>query len=310
MIWLWLLILALAVCVLAMAGKIYLLRCAAREIEAALGERLAADTNTLIDISSRDGAMRSLAAALNVQLRRLRLERQRFQQGDRELKEAVTNVSHDLRTPLTAIFGYLELLRREPLTENAARYVGMIDSRAQAMRRLTEELLRYSVLLSAPALTPEPVELGAALEESLASSYGALTQAGVTPEITLPAEKVRRRLDRSALARIFGNILGNAVKYSDGDLTVTLEASGRIVFSNAARGLSSVEAARLFDRFYTVETGRGATGLGLAIAKLLTERMGGEISAEYREGRLSVILIFPNTVSNNVQFWKESSTKM
>lgn len=292
-IWLWVACGALALAVLLLAGKVFLLRKSAREIETALADRLTTDTNTLIDISSRDGAMRSLAASVNAQLRQLRRERQRFQQGDQELKDAVTNISHDLRTPLTAICGYLDLLEQEEKSSTVARYLGMIENRTEAMRQLTEELFRYSVLLSAPDDSREPLALNRVLEESIASFYGALHGRGITPMLSIPEHPVQRTLNRSALLRIFGNILSNALKYSDGDLTVTMDG-GVIVFSNAAASLSPVQAGRLFDRFYTVETARDATGLGLSIAKLLTERMGGRISADYADGRLSVTVQFPD----------------
>lgn len=96
-----------------LSAKIYFLRRSTQEIIDAFQDKLATDTNTLIDISSRDPYMRKLASEINVQLRLLRKERHRYQQGDQELKEAITNISHDLRTPLTAICGYLDLLERE-----------------------------------------------------------------------------------------------------------------------------------------------------------------------------------------------------
>ena len=98
------------------------MRRAAKEIEEEFALRLHSETNTLIDISSGDRAMKRLAAGINRQLRSLRRQRHRFQRGDLELKDAVTNISHDLRTPLTAIYGYLELLQREEKSEAAARY--------------------------------------------------------------------------------------------------------------------------------------------------------------------------------------------
>lgn len=94
------------------------------------------------------------------------------------------------------------------------------------------------------------------------------------------------------LRRVFDNILGNAAKYSDGDLSVTLLERRTVLFSNAAAGLGHVRAERLFDRFYTVESATGGVGLGLSIAKMLTERMGGNIGAEYSEGRLCIRLGF------------------
>lgn len=112
-IWLWAFIGIMAIMMIVLLVKIHLLQKAAKEIETAFADRLITDTNTLISISSGDRYMRSLANAINVQLRKLRTERHRFRQGDRELKNAVTNISHDLRTPLTAICGYLDLLEQE-----------------------------------------------------------------------------------------------------------------------------------------------------------------------------------------------------
>lgn len=106
-IWLWASIGFMAMIILILLAKIHILQKAAKEIETAFADRLSTDTNTLIDISSRNKYMRSLAKQINTELRKLRLERHRFQQGDAELKNAITNISHDLRTPLTAICGYL-----------------------------------------------------------------------------------------------------------------------------------------------------------------------------------------------------------
>ena len=285
--YLWLLSGALAAAVAVLAVKLYLMRRAAGEIGRGFAEKLHGDTNTLIDISSRDKYMRGLAAEVNRELKRLRRERLRYQQGDLELKAAVTNISHDLRTPLTAICGYIELLEREELPERAGEYVGIIKGRAELLRQLTEELFRYCVVLSDPGgLSPEPVDMGAVLEQSLASSYAALTGKGISPEIAMPPGQVVRPLDRAALSRVFSNLLSNAVKYSDGDLRVELTSDGKVKFANKCRALSGVEVEKLFDRFYTVEAARKSTGLGLSIARALAERMGGELTAEYIGGSL------------------------
>ena len=289
---LWGAVFCLLLAVLILSVKIYLMKKSASEIEKEFELRIHTDTNTLIAISSRDSSMQRLADSVNRQLRQFRSERRRFLQGDLELKEAITSISHDLRTPLTAILGYLELLDREEKNENTRRYLAQIANRTEALKQLTEELFRYSVLSSSREMDPKETDLRQVLEESLLSFYGSMKQRNMTPVIVMPEHPVSRFLDPAGVSRIFGNIISNALKYSDGDLQVTLEESGKIIFSNEARGLTPVRVGRLFDRFYTVETGRSSTGL--AIAKLLTERMGGTISAEDVDSRLSIIVCFPN----------------
>lgn len=272
--------------------KIYLMHKAALEIGEAFEEKLASDTNTLIDISSRDPYLFHLAASINTQLRILRSQRHQYQNGDRELKEAVTNISHDLRTPLTAICGYLDLLKKEPLTGNAVRYLSLIENRTEAMKQLTEELFRYSVILSTQELDMETVCLNGVLEESIASFYAALTSRGIRPQIHMSGKRIEKQLNREALSRVFSNILSNALKYSDGDLEITLHDDGEIVFSNTASGLNEIQVGKLFDRFFTVEAARNSGGLGLAIAKTLVEQMGGTISAEFENSKLSIHIRF------------------
>lgn len=289
----WILCALLAVLVVGLLIKNFLLSMAMDEIADQFQARAAGYSNNLIFLSSRDRQARRLAAQLNEELRQLRQARQRYLEGDRELKEAVTNLSHDLRTPLTAICGYLELLEQEERSPQVEAYLAQVANRVEAMKALTEELFRYTLVAASGGLERKEVSVGQVLEESLVAHYGALTQRGIVPVLELTDEPVRRTLDPEALGRVFANLLSNVLKYSGGDLSVTLTAQGECTFSNSAPGLTPVQAARLFDRFYTVETGRSATGLGLAIAKHLTQEMGGTITADCREERLTVTLFFP-----------------
>ncbi len=295
-IWLWAFIGIMAMIIIALFAKICILQKAAKEIETAFADRLITDTNTLMDISTGDKYMRSLANAINVQLRKLRAERHRFRQGDIELKNAVTNISHDLRTPLTAICGYLDLLEQEDKSETVKRYLEIIRNRTEILAQLTEELFRSSVIVSSEEnAVKEPVAIGSILEESIAAFYIALNERGIVPNIQMPQDKVIRTLDSSALARVFSNLLNNIIKYSDGDLDITLSETGEITFTNTASGLNEVQIGKLFDRFYTVEAARKSTGLGLAIAKTLIEQMNGTISAKYENRRFSICIVLPDT---------------
>lgn len=342
----------LAVIILILSVRLFLfqksLREICRDLEDIFGQ--SSGTNTLLTVSSGNRHVRKLAEQLNRQLKKLRKEQLRYENGDRELKEAITNISHDLRTPLTSVSGYLDLLQRE-LTlpdsggnatanftvhsadspgsmEKVLRYLEIIQNRTEAMKQLTEELFGYSVALSVREDKPVSLSLNRILEESLIAFFGDLEQRGITPVISMPEEPVTRTLDKASLTRIFGNIISNAVKYSDGDLHVSLTPDGSVIFSNRASGLTPLDAAKLFDRFFTVETvtpsrhplqrnravsGKprpespsapfyaseypggttGSTGLGLSIARFLTERMGGSINAEYKTGELYITVQFP-----------------
>ena len=292
----WALCGVLSAIVIILGVKIYILQVSMTEIRTELADWLKTDTNTLISVSSNDRHVRLLVSDLNKQLRLLRRQRRQYLNGDRELKDAVTNISHDLRTPLTAICGYLELLETEEKSENVTRYVTAIQNRAEVLKQLTEELFRYSIIMS----VQEPMQLeslcvNGILEESIASFYAALTKRGITPQIDITEKRVMRTLNRTALLRVFGNILNNALKYSDGDLKVELLETGEICFSNTARYLNDVQVGKLFNRFFSVETARNSTGLGLAIAKTLVEQMQGTITAQYKDSILCICLSFPET---------------
>lgn len=292
-LWLLALIGIMGLIIIALLVKIHILQKTTREIERSFADKLVTETNTLIDISSKNKYMKSLASQLNAALRELRSLRHSFQQGDAELKSAIINISHDLRTPLTAICGYLDLLEQEKKSENVARYIDVIRNRTELLRQLTDELFGYSIVLTSEQNeNPEPVVINRVLEESIAAFYAALNEKGIVPKITMPDKKIVRTLNRSALSRVFSNLLNNAVKYSDGDLEIVLSEAGEITFTNTASELNEVQVGKLFDRFYTVETARKSTGLGLAIAKTLILQMNGTIDAKYEDQRLCITIRF------------------
>lgn len=290
-IWTGILICILCVLSAVLAVKIWLMRKGAGEIEEAFTDRLQTGTNTLIDLSSRDRCLCSLADTINTQLEELCVQRNRFLKGDEEVKNAITNISHDIRTPLTTIYGYLDLLSQEEVSENAAEYIKIIENRAEMLRKLTEELFDYSMDMSGePEIKIEDVDINCVLQESIAAFYTEFLERGITPNIRMTEERIVCQADPDALSRVFANLLSNVIKYSDGDLDIVLSEKGEILFSNTASSLSHVEVGRLFDRFYTVENARRSRGLGLSISRLLIEKMGGEITAEYENSRLSILI--------------------
>lgn len=292
LLWICCTVFSIVICVLYM--KIKAIRKGLVEMQAELEKHLAVDTNTLIVTSSSDRQVKQFAANMNSHLRQLREKRRRYENGDQELKDAVTSVSHDLRTPLTAISGYLELLEYEEKSAVAQQYLHTIKNRTDAMKELIEQLFHYSVITS----TTEPpqleyISLNAVLEESISAYYSALVEHNIEPTIAILNEPTERYVDKKILNRIFENLLSNAIKYSDGDLHITLSDNGTISFTNTASSLSTIEVEKLFNRFYTVESARYSTGLGLSIVKSLVEQINGHISARYEDNQLTIELLFP-----------------
>lgn len=281
----------LVVIIFALLLKIFYMRKAIREIKRGFSEKLYTDTNTPIMLSSHDKLVSSLANDINVELKELQKQKHRYIQGDKELKNAITNISHDLRTPLTTICGYLSLLDKEEKSEHIARQLSIIKNRTFALKQLVEELFRYTTIISDTenSVYTETV-INNVLEDCISSYYAIFKEKGITPNINLCEQKIVRSVDKTALLRIFNNVIDNAIKYSEGDLTISLFENGKIVFSNHTSDLNEIQIGKLFDRFYTVNTARKSTGLGLSIAKALIEKMDGNISADYSNNVLSIIL--------------------
>lgn len=281
----------LVVIIFALLLKIFYMRKAIREIKRGFSEKLYTDTNTPIMLSSHDKLVSSLANDINVELKELQKQKHRYIQGDKELKNAITNISHDLRTPLTTICGYLSLLDKEEKSEHIARQLSIIKNRTFALKQLVEELFRYTTIISDTenSVYTETV-INNVLEDCISSYYAIFKEKGITPNINLCEQKIVRSVDKTALLRIFNNVIDNAIKYSEGDLTISLFENGKIVFSNHTSDLNEIQMGKLFDRFYTVNTARKSTGLGLSIAKALIEKMDGNISADYSNNVLSIII--------------------
>ena len=277
-----------------LAMKIIAMRLSLKELKEDYEERSRIHTNTLLSISSRDRRIRELASTMNVTLSKLRDSYNKYENGDREIKMAITNISHDLRTPLTAISGYLELALRQEMTPELEKYLLIIEGRTEHMKKLTEELFEYSIL-SGGEITEQlqEVNVNRMLEDCIMNYYPALKEKGIVPEINVTEEKIVRSLYPSYVERIMNNLIGNALKYSDGDLEIKLSDDGVLKVSNSAQKLSSVDVNKLFDRFFTVETGsRNSTGLGLSIVKLFAERMDLSLDATYENGKIAIEIGF------------------
>ena len=277
--------------------KITILKGSIRQIRREFKERDELNSSAKIGISFRDADLCGLTDDLNKTLEKMRKKYNLYVQGDSEVKQTIGNASHDLRTPLTAIIGYLELAKgKMQAGEDITSYLDIIENRARYMKELTDELFEFSGIIGdndREELQTEEIEINRVLEDSIIDYYSVLSENGIEPVVEITEEPVVRSLNRHALERIFANLLSNAVKYSQGDLKITLAGSGEITFENYAPEITEIQVQQLFDRFYTLRTGRNSTGLGLAIARNLVTQLNGTIAAKRIEKNLVIRISFP-----------------
>ena len=280
MIWLYVIIVILFIILLFAIIKIYIMKKSMKEIAVSFSNILQSDTNTLITITTKDKDIKKLANEINRELKKLRKQQLQYQNGNQELKRIITNISHDMRTPLTAIRGYIELLRENK--EEQEKYLKIIDRKINELTVLTEQLFDFSKTMDMETkIEKEECCLNELLEEALANDYTIFKENNIEPQVEICAEKVYRNLDKHTIIRIFENILSNAGKYSNGDFKVVLDKEGKITFANKATSLDATTVQKIFYSYFTVENAKKSTGLGLSIAKQLVELNGGNISAKF-----------------------------
>lgn len=256
-------------------------------------EQLADETTARLSLPCPSAGAEELLSCLNQLLELRQEERARYRRKEQELRRQIANVSHDLRTPLTSILGYLQLLEGDGLSpERKAEYLAVIEGRARTLQTFIAAFYDLS-RIEGGELEREQVDLRRALSDQLAASYGQIEEAGLDMEVELADGLPPVWADSGAAARIFSNLLTNALRHGKDALSVRLYRAGNVIvsaFSNRAEGLTAEDAAHVFERFYTADkmrTGQ-STGLGLAIVKALAERMGHTAAARWEDGVFTI----------------------
>ena len=272
-----------------LAVKLYVIKQSIKEIEKSFSKILRTDTNNTIAISSSDKDIKNLTINLNNNLSELRGQKLQYKNGNQELKKIITNISHDLRTPLTAIKGYVDLIEQEKLSNNQKKYLKVIQKKSNELTELTGQLFEYTKLMDIDVkIKKEECCINEILEETLVSYYSIFKEQDIIPNISICSRKVYKIVNKISIIRVFENILSNVIKYSNGDLKVEMQENGTITFSNKATSLDETTVQKIFDRYFSVENAKESTGIGLSIAKQLVELNNGSIKAEYVNGYLII----------------------
>lgn len=222
-----------------------------------------------------------------------------YKEKDMELREAIANMSHDLRTPLTSIMGYVYLLNDDKLDkEERKEYLKIIEKRSAVLNDLITNFYGLSrIQADQYEIKLEPVNLELVLGEIIAAFYETLDYKFGEPEINIEEGLGPVLGDKQALNRIFTNLIENIIKHGEGEVKISLKKKKKYIvmeFSNKAEDLESKDVNRIFEKFFTkdrMRTGQN-TGLGLAIVKLLVEKQGQKIEAKKVGNRLVINIIW------------------
>lgn len=252
-------------------------------------------TNSKILISSTDKLIKSLALAINTSLDEKQETENEYKRMDLELRQAIANISHDLRTPLTSIMGYMQLIEDDSLLEaERKQYIDIVKSRSKSLQLLISGFYDLSRLEAKEyKFELKSLNLYNIICDITASYYNDFLNSGIEPNISLEENTKLVISDENAVRRIFSNLIQNMLKYGKKEVSISLKQhNGYVstVFRNEASDLKEGDVPRLFNRFFTGDRTRTnkSTGLGLAITKQLVEQMGHVISAELIDGELSI----------------------
>ena len=264
------------------------------------------DLGYRIDTSLLTGQSREMGEAVNEMGEGLEKAVDSMLRNERLKSELITNVSHDLKTPLTSIVNYVDLLRREDLDNPKAReYVEILESKTERLRTLTEDLIEVSRINSGNVqLQMEPLALKQFIRQAVGEFEDRLAESGLKTELSLPGGSVMISADGAQLWRVFENLLGNICKYAKSGTTVgiSLLTEGEddrgkavVTFENVCAQKIDVSAEDLQERFVRGDVSRGTegSGLGLSIAGSLTQLMNGEFKLEIEDEMFRARLVFP-----------------
>lgn len=252
-------------------------------------------TGKKIDVTLFDQRLETLAGQINRQSDLVVDAEARRRRTENELRQAIANISHDIRTPLTSIFGYIQLLEAEPITpEEKHEYLTIVKNRTRRLQALLNDFFELSLIESSDyQLKTERIGMTVLLSDILVGFYDRFNERDITPDIRMPEGEVAVYADESAVRRVVENLLANTIKHATGHVKIRFQQQPEIAeftIINEAKELSEIDVRLLFDRFYTVDRTRSGqgSGLGLSIAKSLMDKMNGTLTAELHRGSLKM----------------------
>ena len=257
------------------------------------------DSNMLIHREFGLGGIGMLSDRLNDLLELRRKEKQYYQEKETLIADTYTNLSHDIRTPLTSLDGYFQLMEACENVEEQRRYLNIIHERIHSLNEMLEELFMFTKLKNESyRLELTSCCINRILKETVFSYYDDWVRREIQPDIQITEEQLYIDGNKQGLSRIIQNVIKNGLDHGEKKIHIVLKREqNRAVLriSNQVIDSEQIDIEHVFDRFYKADAARSktSTGLGLSIAREFVRRMNGEIGAKIEENEFIVEMSFP-----------------
>ena len=257
------------------------------------------DSNMLISRELDRGGVGELVELLNDFLVKHRKEKKSYLEKEKMISDTYTNLSHDIRTPLTSLDGYFQLLQDSQSEEEQKRYFNIIWERIHSLKDMLEELFMFTKLKNdSYHLELQPCCVNKVLKETVFSYYEDWKAQGIEPEIEITEELLYIQGNEPGLRRVIQNIIKNGLDHGEKSIKIQLSQVNDGVWlkiSNRVANPEDIDTSQVFERFYKADAARSknSTGLGLSIAKELVIRMNGRIDAKVEGDVFGIEIEFP-----------------
>jgi signal transduction histidine kinase len=253
------------------------------------------ETNMELSITTSHRGWSSFVVLLNKFLKDIKKREYIVRKQEDSFKQAITSISHDLRTPLTSASGYIQMLYKDELDEEKQmEYIQIIQNRIHSVNVMLNQLFEYTRLeADVYQLDYEKVDLNGIVCDTVSMFYDELKQNKIEPDIQIEEGPIWVFGDSSAWTRVMENLISNAIKYGENMIGILLQKKDEEIYlriSNRTRAIEQQDIDHIFERFYTTDLSKmkKSTGLGLAIAKEFVIKMGGSIEAELNDDIFSI----------------------
>jgi len=276
--------------VMIFAGKYYGVKKQLKSIS----RQLSVERSRLVTVEFIDDDIETIALEINALLEQIQQTMIKSNASSAALKSSIADISHDMKTPLTSVIGYLQLAERECSDEKIEEIIKICLERTRYCNALINDFFELSVLESQGCVpTLEKVDVAGMICEQILANYPIFEKKGIMPYFEDSDKAVMVSADINLLNRVIQNLISNGVKYTSGDIFFRTHHENEHVIITVSNPINTyINVAQIFDRFYTQDKSRNkGSGIGLYICRQFIEAMDGSISAELDGNCLSIKVI-------------------